>query len=123
MEAHHCSRSRHRPHDPSHYPFFRTAREAWSAAQLPDAVYVEALRGAGFEVSVHQHDYRVTMPASQWFRMVRSRFWSNFSALTDGQVEEGVAELLQTLGLTDEASDAPLCFPDRILFVLGEKRG
>jgi len=106
-----------RPHDSTHYPFFTKAHQNWSAHQCDEAVYVQALKDAGFgEVIVQRHDYTVEMPAQQWYDMVRGRFWSNLAQFTEKEIDDGIKEIKERVGNTSQIS-----FPDRILFIVAKK--
>jgi hypothetical protein len=80
----------------------------------------------GFSVSVDHADYPVTMPAARWLAMVRGRFWSNFNGFTDEEVEAGVREIKGRLGIggeeDEEEEQRAITFPDRIVFIVGEKK-
>ena len=110
----------HRPHDSSHYPFFSKAHQAWSSAQLHEDIYADALKAAGFDVTLEYEDYNVEMPASQWLGMVRGRFWSNFNSFSEEEMEEGVREIKEKLDVSSE-EEKVINFPDRIVFITATK--
>lgn len=62
------------------------------------------------------------MPVGRWLAMVRSRFWSNFARFSDEEMDRGVAEIAERLGLPAEGGgEEEVQFPDRILFIIGDK--
>lgn len=78
------------------------------------------LEQAGFRVAVDHADYTVTMPARRWLGMMQGRFWSNFHACSDAELEAGLQEVRDKLGVGGD-EDRPISFPDRIVFITGTK--
>lgn len=73
------------------YPLFGSARGVWRENQPPAALYVEAMRKAGFAVTEREALFPATLPKGRWFAMVRSRFWSTFSHFSDEELEARAA--------------------------------
>lgn len=53
--------------------------------------------------------------------MVRGRFWSNFNDFSEEEMEAGVKEIREKLGLGEGDEDKVITFPDRIVFITGVK--
>lgn len=110
-----------RPHDPSHFPFFEKARQAWKKDQAPAEHIVAMLEECGFvasgcaKVSCEIHDFPVKMPFRQYKDMIRARFWSNFGDLTDVELEEGIREI--ELTFSHLFDDDLIEFPDKQVFI------
>lgn len=83
-----------RPHSPD-YPLFAAARAEWQK-DTPATFHPgleEALRGAGLKVETTPEAFPMALPKSVWYDMIRQKFWSCFSNLSDEQLEAGIAEL------------------------------
>eukprot|EP01065_Artemidia_motanka_P001371 TRINITY_DN10622_c0_g1_i1.p1 TRINITY_DN10622_c0_g1~~TRINITY_DN10622_c0_g1_i1.p1 ORF type:complete len:265 (+),score=54.19 TRINITY_DN10622_c0_g1_i1:134-928(+) len=105
---------RTRPHTPE-YPFFAKALERWQQAQLPADEYRHSMERAGFSVMVVEECQTVKVPKEQWFKITRARFWSNYSELSDEEIEAGIRE-------TDEKfSGDTLEFNEIAVFIIGKK--
>lgn len=97
------------------YPLFSAAKIVWRLGQPPAARYAEALRSAGFEVTVEDHAYPFEIPREEWFALIRRRFWSTFSHFSDDQLEVGIAEL------SERFPEELLSFEERLTFVIARK--
>jgi ubiquinone/menaquinone biosynthesis C-methylase UbiE len=99
------------------YPLFEAARRVWRANQPAAEVFESACTAAGLSVVRSEAVYTATLPKERWFAMVRSRFWSTFSAMTDEELEAGIQELeAQHAGVT-------LTFRDRLILITASKFG
>jgi len=105
-----------RPHSSRHYPFFEAAHRAWAEQQPPSDVFSAMMTNAGMSVAVDTQEFTVRMKTSEWLNMIRSRFWSTFSRMTDDELNHGVAQLESALG-----GKPDLEFQDKLVFVTGEK--
>mmetsp|Transcript_33127 Transcript_33127/g.71461 ORF Transcript_33127/g.71461 Transcript_33127/m.71461 type:complete len:247 (-) Transcript_33127:198-938(-) len=102
-----------RPDKSDGYPFPAKAHEHWAAGNLvPLSVHQEALTDAGFKVTLEENRYPVRLSRTEWEQLLRSRFWSNLSPLTQEEMEEGI----QALALPEEVN-----FEDRLLFLIAER--
>lgn len=128
-----------RPHDSSHYPFFPAAHQTWSAVQLHESVYAQAMETAGFTVTLDHADYPVEMQLSRWVSMVEGRFWSTLHGFSEAEMAEGLEEIRAMVlkgkekgrwakeggkeekGEEGEGEDPVITFPDRIVFITGVK--
>lgn len=90
---------------------------------MHEDIYANALKAAGFDVTLEYQDYTVEMPASQWLDMVKGRFWSNFNSFSEEEMEEGLREIREKLGVSaaEEGKEEMIKFPDRIVFITGIK--
>lgn len=78
------------------YPLFRRALDrclGWHAN--PDDL-VELLGEAGFRVERDALDYPHRIPKDHYFRMVRGQYMSVLSSFSEGEIEEGLAEMADT---------------------------
>ena len=104
-----------------HYPFFPLAEKLWAEnSGRSHADYVTLLEEAGFTVTMEVLDYQVVIDQAVWFGMIRNRFWSTFSAMSDSEIEEGLAHLQSRLedgAFGYNASDRTLRFPDKFSFI------
>lgn len=98
------------------YPLWGAARAVWKANQPGEAHLMTAMAAAGLVPCRDEAVYRAQLPAERWHAMVRARFWSTFSAFTDDELEEGVAELRAQSGNADT-----LTFTDTLLLLGGDK--
>jgi len=83
-----------RPHSPD-YPLFADARTEWQK-DTPATFHPgleDALRAAGLKVETKPEAFPMALPKSVWYDMVRQKFWSCFSNLSDEQLEAGIKEL------------------------------
>jgi cyclopropane fatty-acyl-phospholipid synthase-like methyltransferase len=81
-----------RPHI-VHYPFFQAALDIWSQFQPDSELYVQLQKEAGFSVNCQTYDYQIQIPKTQWFEMIKNRFWSTFSHFDDEELQAGLMEL------------------------------
>ena len=105
----------------AHYPFFPLAEKVWAEnSGNSHADYVTLLEEAGFTVTMEVLDYQVVMDQAVWFGMIRNRFWSTFSAMSDSEIEEGLVHLQSRLedgAFGYNASDGTLHFQEKLAFV------
>lgn len=105
-----------RPSVSSHYPFFAQAHEEWSKHQLSEKIYLDSLKGAGFQASVYLKEYHVEMETEEWFAMLRSKFWSHLSVFSDEFIANAIEEELKPL-----YDPHKIQFKDKLCFILGRK--
>jgi 2-polyprenyl-3-methyl-5-hydroxy-6-metoxy-1,4-benzoquinol methylase len=98
------------------YPLFTAAREVWRKNQHSAKQIANAIGASGLDVKCMEAVYIATMPKQNWFDMVRSRFWSTFSAFSDKELEEGIAELAAKYADVDTVQ-----FDDRLIILIGTK--
>jgi hypothetical protein len=97
------------------WPLFESAKAAFAQHQ-PSLASIEAeFAQSGFALEVAAHTYAFTLPKATWHQMLRARFISDLHALTDAQIEAGIAQL--------EAQNptAHYTIPDKLLFILAKK--
>ena len=83
-------------------PFFDAARRVYERDTEPTSLYVELLGAAGFrETSVHTHSFSTHVPVDKWLAMLRGRFWSSLFGFSKQELEQGVQEVLASLGGAD----------------------
>lgn len=83
-----------RPHDPD-YPLFAASRLEWQK-DTPASFHPgleDALRAAGLKVETTSEAFPMALPKKVWYDMIRQKFWSCFSNLSDEQLEAGIKEL------------------------------
>jgi SAM-dependent methyltransferase len=97
------------------YPLFSAARVVWRIGQPPAERYAEPLRSSGLEVSSSEHAFPFQIPKTQWFELIRRRFWSTFSHFSDDQLEVGIAEI------DAQNSGEVLHFEERLTFVEAQR--
>ncbi|HIE02685.1 MAG TPA: class I SAM-dependent methyltransferase [Thiotrichaceae bacterium] len=76
-----------------HYPFFQAALDIWSQFQPDSELYVQFQKEVGFSVHCQTYDYPIQIPKTQWFEMIKNRFWSTFSHFNDEELQAGLMEL------------------------------
>eukprot|EP00760_Papus_ankaliazontas_P007398 PhM_4_TR13339/c6_g1_i2/m.17551 len=127
-----------RPCDATHIPMFPAAWDAWRDGQPCRSSFESDLRAAGFDIvsaAGHRFAYSVSMPLRQWVRMVRSRFWSNFSGLSEAEMEQGVQFILSSHAANaidnvaghdhdggEDEDDAIITFPDIMEIIVARKK-
>ncbi|MFQ5974368.1 MAG: class I SAM-dependent methyltransferase [Alphaproteobacteria bacterium] len=98
------------------YPLFEKALERSKRWQADPDELEEQLSEAGFEVERDGLDLSHRMPKETYFRMVEAQYMSVLSSFSDGELEEGLAEMAETYADTDV-----LEFTDRFDFIAGRK--
>eukprot|EP00443_Scrippsiella_acuminata_P058009 CAMPEP_0115547390 /NCGR_PEP_ID=MMETSP0271-20121206/93622_1 /TAXON_ID=71861 /ORGANISM="Scrippsiella trochoidea, Strain CCMP3099" /LENGTH=282 /DNA_ID=CAMNT_0002980821 /DNA_START=14 /DNA_END=863 /DNA_ORIENTATION=- len=99
-----------RPDKSDGYPFPAKAHDRWAAGvEMPLQTHVKELEAAGLSVHVQEEKYKVQMDREEWIRLVRGRFWSHLSALSDNEINDGLKEL----NLPDQVE-----FDDCMIFVI-----
>lgn len=91
----------------SNLPLFTNAEKSFGASKSNFKKRITAmLQKADFEVEVSEEKIYVGLKKSQWYEMLRGRFQSTLSELTDEEIEDGIRELdtgkLKGLGFEDE---------------------
>ena len=98
-------------------PFFQAALEEWQKQAHPTDTLVKDMSAAGFEVSYQACYYPVQIAKTQWFKMIKRRFWSTFSYFNDQELEAGLAELESKYAQTEI-----LKYQDPVTFIQAVKR-
>jgi ubiquinone/menaquinone biosynthesis C-methylase UbiE len=75
------------------YPLFNKAREIWKKQQPSKETLLEHMRNSGLNITYYSIFKNIIISKENWYNMMRSRFWSTFSYLTDSEIEEGILEL------------------------------
>jgi ubiquinone/menaquinone biosynthesis C-methylase UbiE len=109
-------------------PFPERVREIWRTTQPTLEFFCEEIkRGTGLDPVVSFVDCRVSVTKTQWLAFLRSRTWSEFSILTENEMEEGIQEVSKkyfdgnnkTEGGEDKGESISIV--DRLVFILTEK--
>jgi cyclopropane fatty-acyl-phospholipid synthase-like methyltransferase len=95
-----------------HFPFFQAALDIWPQFQPDSKIYVQLQKKAGFSVNCLSYDYPVQIPKTQWFKMIKNRFWSTFSHFNDEELQAGLMELENKYDQVDI-----LNFVDTLVFI------
>mmetsp|Transcript_25997 Transcript_25997/g.60768 ORF Transcript_25997/g.60768 Transcript_25997/m.60768 type:complete len:279 (+) Transcript_25997:36-872(+) len=103
-----------RPDTSQSYPFPAAAHTAWEAGiTVKMDRHLEALEAAGLSnIQVVDRPFPVSMQREEWERLLRMRFWSNLSAVSDEDMESGIADLK----LPDTVE-----FDDQFKFIVADK--
>mmetsp|Transcript_29371 Transcript_29371/g.80262 ORF Transcript_29371/g.80262 Transcript_29371/m.80262 type:complete len:246 (-) Transcript_29371:146-883(-) len=102
-----------RPDESSGYPFPAKAHQSWqSGVKVPLTTHIEALEVAGLTVQINENRYPVSIERAEWERLIRARFWSNLTSLSDNEIEDGLEEL----ALPDVIN-----YDDRMVFVIAQR--
>lgn len=106
-----------RPDDSTgYYPFPKKAHEAWAKGiNVKLEKHIDALKAAGLSnVEVKECPFHVTMKKKEWANLLRAKFWSNLSVLSDTEMDAGIREM-------NLEEDGDIEFDDMYLFVTGVK--
>jgi ubiquinone/menaquinone biosynthesis C-methylase UbiE len=95
-----------------HYPFFQAALDIWDQFKPVPELYVQLQKEAGFSVHCQTDDYPIQIPKTQWFEMIKNRFWSTFSHFNDEELQAGLMELEKKYAQADV-----LNFVDTLVFI------
>jgi len=97
------------------YPFFPRLREIWSKSQPPIELFEKSVRNAGFShQATKEHAYEFTVDKDDIVSWIRSRCWSEFSSLTQTEMDIGCDHLIRTMSQT-------ITFSDRTLHLIATK--
>ena len=99
------------------YPWFERLKSIWRTTQPPIKVLEEAAIAAGLvSVETTVVDYQFTISLPELAEWIRSRVWSEFSMLTDAEMEQGIKELEKKYSGTA----VKITFVDRLLFMTAQ---
>jgi len=99
------------------YPWFERLKSIWRTTQPPIKVLEEAAIAAGLvSVETTVVDYQFTISLPELAGWIRSRVWSEFSMLTDAEMEQGIKELEKKYSGTA----VKITFVDRLLFMTAQ---
>ena len=106
-----------------HYPFFKKAKENWSkCGQRSADEYIIDLKQAGFKnVECIEKEYKIEISIKIWKNMIRNRFWSIFSPLTEQEIEDGFEELNWSEWLKSKGNDNGKKYDDDSVIVFYDK--
>jgi len=97
------------------YPFFPRLREIWSKSQPPIELFENSVRNAGFSHQVTKElVYNFTVDKNDVISWIRSRCWSEFSSLTQEEMDIGCDHLNRTMSQT-------ITFYDKTLHITATK--
>ena len=99
------------------FPWFERLRSIWRRTQPPVKEFEDAARLAGFQnITTTQHDLPFSVHKRDVYGWIRSRAWSEFSMLSEEEMDLGMAEL------EDRYKDVEtLTFTDRLLLLSGDR--
>lgn len=98
------------------YPFWDAARVVWSENQPAEAEIASELTAAGFSnVSTTVETFPMSFPLERWLALIRSRFWSTFSAFSDAELDDAIDIVRQR----EQRADGLVEFEERIVVVVG----
>ncbi|MDD5051531.1 MAG: class I SAM-dependent methyltransferase [Sulfuricurvum sp.] len=75
------------------FPFFQSAKTAFSKNQPPHEIFESELKNCGFFVETKYQNHTFTLPKESWYEMLRYRFMSDLCIFSDEEIEEGIQEI------------------------------
>ena len=104
----------------TNYPWFERLNVIWRTTQPSIKALEEAAVAAGLvSVETTVLDSQFSISLSELTGWIRSRVWSEFSMLTDAEMEQGIKELEQKYSGGTAAN--AITFIDRLLFMTAQK--
>jgi len=96
-------------------PFFNKLKKLFYRGQPDFRDIVLDLKDSGFKTDVVIDTYKIKISKSRWYELLRGRFMSDLSKLTDEAIEDGIKELEKIL------KDEDIIVDDEIIFIIGKK--
>jgi hypothetical protein len=72
------------------YPFFEKAHILWKESQPEINDIASKIINCDFNVQIIDEHFEVKIKKIIWINMIKKRFWSIFSKLTDSEIEDGI---------------------------------
>lgn len=97
-------------------PFFKKYKDVFAEGQPYTSEIEKDLREAGFFVEVNIKHFKFDMHKERWFKLLRKRFMSDLSKLSDEEIESGIIEL------SKKHKEDTLKIQDDIIFLVASKK-
>ena len=98
------------------YPLFRKALSIRNKGRSIKRLLVKAMTDEGLTVEVYRKKYQVKIEKERYFEMVRGRYMSFLSSLSDDELSLGVKEMEKVFSTLEH-----VVFFERYIFILGQK--
>ena len=98
-------------------PLWKWARENFGKNMDDEA---DDLKRCGFDVYFTKMKLSLHLTKEQWYSKIRSRLFSTFTQMSDGEIEGGIAEIEKTL-LSNVKKEEEITFKHDIQCIVAKK--